>query len=138
MELKDFVKAALTDIVQAIREARAETEEAGNDALIAPRIRTASDRVLLVALEDGSGVAFPVDFDLSLTVSEASSANHGIKGKLSIASVVTLGGSTGDTSADTKTVVQKLRFTVPVRYPNGVPEKRQASQHPSRQGGWQE
>jgi hypothetical protein len=137
MELKDFVKAALTDIVQAIREARTETEEAGNDALIAPRMRSNSDKVLLVAEEDGYGVAFPVEFDLSLTVSEANSANHGMKGKLSIANVVSVGGSTGDTTADTKTVVQKLRFTVPVRYPNGAPEKRQQAQRPSRSVGWQ-
>lgn len=129
MELKDFVKRALVEVVQAIREAGSEigTEDG---ALVAPILNhVPSGAAFPVFSDQGGGLAYPIEFDLSVTVSEGLEAKHGASGKLTIASVLTAGGSMSEANTEAKTAVQRIKFMVPVRYPNGhrAPHKRAES-----------
>jgi hypothetical protein len=127
VELKDFVKRALVEIVGAIREAHAEVVDS-DGALVAPKlVNPISGITAPIAHEDGAGMANLVEFDLSVTVSEGQEAKHGASGKITIAAIIKAGGSTSEANTEARTAVQRLKFTVPVRYPNGKPKPRETS-----------
>jgi hypothetical protein len=119
VELKDFVKQALTEIVLAVREAAKEANTQPDGAVISPRLAggDVGNKTLQVAHEDGLGAAFPVEFDLAVTVTEAAELKAGMGGKAGIISMLTVKGDASGTTADTRTAVQRIKFTVPVKYP---------------------
>lgn len=118
MELKDFVKRTLVEIVEGIREASAAIAK-DDGALVAPLLNTPNGTAFSVRNENGGGLAYPVEFDLAVTVTEGQEAKHGASGKLTIASVLSAGGAMSEASTEAKTAVQRIKFMVPLRYPNG-------------------
>ncbi|MFL1463283.1 hypothetical protein ACI6QG_13840 [Roseococcus sp. DSY-14] len=121
MDLKDFVKATLLELVAAVGEARAATTDDTTGTLIAPLLAGAPlDVALPVRKEDGGGHAHVVSFDLSVTVSAESTSRNDFGGKLSI-KVVELSGGVGGSEREGRTNVQRIKFVVPVRYPHGLP-----------------
>src|SRR4051794_13192405 len=100
MELKDFVRQALADLMIAVREAAAETNGTPEQGRISPRIAAYKDGTssLPVIGEDGGGSAFLVEFDLSVVVTDADQTKASGGAKLNIANVFTMGGN-GETMA---------------------------------------
>jgi len=141
VELKDFVKRALVEVIEAVREAAEETRQVEDGARVSPRLYSGSGQpVFGVDRVDGGGIAFPVDFDLAITVEEREENAAGVGGKvgaaaetrLNIVSVFRLGasasgeaqGETRKTAADAMTTVQRIRFSVPVRFPQTTAPER--------------
>lgn len=136
MELSDFVRRALTELVTAIREARTSVESVDDGAAVAPRIHHAADRAMQVERDDGGGFAFPVEFDLSVTVTESQEEKVGGGAKVSMLAIAVAGASASDTSTEGRTAIQRLKFVVPVRYPHGKPPPRTHAQARPPQGSW--
>lgn len=76
MELKEFIKTALTDIVTAVKE----TQESVQDfATIAP-ITEAGNKVTHVKTPHGYADISNIDFDVAVTTETTEGAANGIKG----------------------------------------------------------
>jgi len=118
LELKDFVKNALTDIMTSVREAAAETRSVPEDGLISPRlIGTAGGSYMNVAMEDGLGAAFLVEFDLSIVVTETDQTRASGGAKLTIMSFFSAGAERTLQTQDGQVSAQRIKFSVPVKYP---------------------
>lgn len=117
MELREFVKQALVNIVGAVSDAAAEVKEQGTGAIISPRLnQSETDAVLRVAPEDGHGYAFPVKFDLTVTVSSTESQKTDMGGGFKI-SIMSARAGHEDVAGEAKTAVQRIQFSVPVKFP---------------------
>ena len=117
MELREFVKVALRDIVGAVREAREESMAAGEPALISPRVdHVSGGHSVSVALVDGGGTGFLVEFDLAVTAVETAAMGAGVSAGISVLPFTAKGKADGSTS-NQQTNTQRIKFAVPVRYP---------------------
>lgn len=111
MELKEFIKEAVSQIADAVTELNEGTTEF---KLIANPIRTSSgDSSDLIILDDGCRKITNIDFNLSLTTSE----NKGSDAKIGVfASVVGIGASSNENAQNES--VSKINFTLPVLLPS--------------------
>lgn len=119
MQLKDFIKASLTEICLAIEEANDELK--GSNAVINPKgVRVNSENSKSYGREDDAEkfeknrVVHKVDFDVAVSISEGET--KGKSGKISIASFG-IGGKNENSSSNSS--VSKLTFSIPVIYPEG-------------------
>ena len=119
MELKDFIKASLTEICLAIEEANLELKD--SSAVINPKgVRVNSENSKSYGREDEgekfgkNRVVHKVDFDVA--VNAAKDEATGKSGKISIASFGI--GGTKDSSKSNSSV-SKLSFSIPIIYPEG-------------------
>lgn len=111
MELKEFIKTALADITDAVKESQAEI---GNGAIISPPF----------AIETG-GVnqrvhkykIYDIDFDIAITSVNGSGQSR----KLGL-EVCGIGYKNEKTDSDDSTSVSRIKFSIPVVYP-ARPEK---------------
>lgn len=107
MDLREFVKATLVEIVGGVQDARDEIEREGSNAYVAPIVRD-SER------NDLTSVAF----DVAVTATETADgkAEAGIK-----VWALRLGASGGVSSGSES--VSRIQFAVPVMLPGKVPEE---------------
>lgn len=105
MELKEFVRSTLLEIVEGVSEAQKALIEGGSTALINP----GASQDLKRAIVDGRPMLQQVEFDVAVTVTETS--EMGIGGRLSIvaASIGTQRGRSAESSE-----VSRVRFHVPI------------------------
>ena len=136
MDLRDFVKQALVDIVTGVVDAVSAVKGMNNGAVVSPALLNGPPEALFVIREeDGYGQAFPVKFDLSVTVTSAESQKKDMSGGLKIS---ILSGKAGleESDTSTKTAVQRLQFMVPVKFPQ-TPLRSRPSNRPSPASDWQ-
>jgi hypothetical protein len=129
MELKDFVKQALSDLMLAVRDAASDTNGLPEHGRISPRLSPAAKEgtpALVVADDDGGGAAFLVEFDLSVVVTDADQTKASGGAKQSVASVLSIGGGGETMSADGRIVSQRIKFAVPVAFPQTAKPPRAA------------
>ena len=114
MELNEFVRDVLVQISQGVRNADAEVTKAGGVASPAARHGPASAgcETHFATLENGAPV-FLVDFDVAVSVSEATEA--GARAALRIASIFSAGA--GGKNEETTATVSRVRFKVPLALP---------------------
>lgn len=113
MELKEFIKTALTDIVSAVRETQKEVKEY---ATIAP-LMTQGEKGSAILMKDGVAHVSNIDFDVAVTTETKENTENGIKAGIKVASVFNLGaGSKGD-STETSQNISRIRFSIPVLLP---------------------
>ncbi len=112
MELKEFVKEALTQITEGVNEAQSSIRELGGYVNPAVRIGKAASQSHVSSLSDGQNI-YTVDFNIAISVAE----NTGTKadGKLSVASILTIGG--GASSSESNSTLSKIAFKVPLALP---------------------
>lgn len=106
MELKEFIKTALTDITNAVKECQCEIK---NSAIIPPPISTeiggVNQRIAKYKIYD-------IDFDVAIT------ANNDIgKSKRIGLEVWGLGYKNVDTDGYGSSVSSRIKFSIPVVYP---------------------
>lgn len=101
MQLDEFVKATLMQVVKGVKDAQQEAEEFG--AVVNPRP------------EEGWGRRreTSVSFDVALTVSDTSAGEVG--GKLAVASMLNLGGK--KTETDLRQETSRIQFEVAIALP---------------------
>lgn len=108
MELKEFIKAAITDITNAVSELQGELD---NGAIVNPSLPDSIATKTLVV----NNVIRPIEqlnFDVAVTASEESGVDGQAKAGISI-----FGAKVGTaTSAKTENV-SRISFVIPVVYP---------------------
>lgn len=106
MNLHDFIKTSLIDIVTAVKEAKSE------NACIAPALNKPDGNTTLLRTSGGHHPAFLIDFDIAVTA-ETSSSNTA---SASVNWIQVLSGGVNSKSSDTNESVSRVKFTVPVTF----------------------
>lgn len=113
MELKDFIRETLAQIAAGVEAAQTEVRDAGGFVNPAHRIgRQDSDKSHFGSLTSGQNI-FLVDFDVTVTVVEATETEG--KAKLNVAGLLNLG--TGGQSNASSTATNRISFKVPLAMP---------------------
>lgn len=118
MELKDFIKTAITDIVTAVSELQVELAE--NGAIVNPPLPHPISNGS-VNVGKGNEPIQRLTFDVALTTSETSSADGGVKGGVAIFSEKVGAGQQSSSQN-----ISRLSFAIPVVFP--VAEVKTASE----------
>lgn len=120
MELRDFVKESLIQIVQGVGDAQTELNGSKSSGAISPEVRnnwaTMESKGVLLS-QAGSPIQV-VEFDVSVTTTEGT----GTKGGIAIA-VGFLGLGSQGQSTQSNANVSRLKFSVPVLLPVAAPSQ---------------
>ncbi|MFB6456530.1 hypothetical protein ACE38W_14750 [Chitinophaga sp. Hz27] len=103
MDVRNFVKNSLLEIFQGINDAKKELSDKSVSGTINNTDYT----------EESSHL---IEFDIAVTVSESDKKD--VDGKLSIASILSTGGSMEKSS--NHNVVSRIKFSIPVTYPQTI------------------
>lgn len=116
MELKEFIKTALADIVLAVRETQEEVKEY---ATIAPLV-TKGEKESAILMKDGVAHVSDIDFDVAVTTETKENTENGLKAGIKVASVLNFGiGSKGDATESSQSI-SRIRFSIPVLLPRSA------------------
>lgn len=113
MELKEFIRETLAQIAAGVEASQTEVRDAGG--FVNPAHRTGKqehDKSHFGSLTSGQNI-FLVDFDVSVTVLEATETKG--KAKLNVAGLLNLG--TGGQSNASSTATNRITFKVPLAMP---------------------
>lgn len=114
MELKEFIKTALTDIVTAVKE----TQESVQDfATIAP-LTEGGNNVTHVKTPKGYAGISSIDFDVAVTTDATEGAVSGRKGGITVAGLFSIGGNGKEETAERFQNVSRIKFTIPALLPH--------------------
>lgn len=102
MELKEFIKGVLSDIIWAVKESQ---EEIKNGVVIVPDNVTGLTR-------SGNKPLNLIEFEVGITTEDVNEKGKGIK----IASAI-LGGSYKDDSKNSAGSISTIKFSIPVVFP---------------------
>lgn len=113
MDLQEFVKQTLSQIVDGVTDARAQVSD--KDGEINPRVNSSHEQLGKQGfLFSSEGIVQIVKFDVALTVGEG----KGTKGGIGVfAGAVNLGSSGESNSKNVS--VSRVQFSVPLRLPRG-------------------
>ena len=111
MELKDFVRESLSQIVGGVVEAQQELLNSGVTGEISPSIKTEWGKTDLVIGQSGMPIQ-NVEFDIAVIASEKT----GTKGTIGVGIPVFKIGAGGETT-ETTSQTSRLKFSVPVALP---------------------
>jgi hypothetical protein len=112
MDLKDFVAGSLTQIVQGIQKAQADTAGTGAWIIPAGSVLTPREKSTFLRTAQGEGYLHDVHFDVAITVSDEQAAKAGAGIKVFGAKLGAEGNVTYQNAA-----VSRVQFTVPVVWP---------------------
>lgn len=110
MNLQDFVKTALVDIVAGVAAARAELKQHGSDAGSIPQY---GDIKGLRTDNNGKQIQI-IEFDVALADSNSTDTKGGIGVLLGAVNLGSQGASHGE-----KTSTSRIKFSVPLVLPGG-------------------
>ncbi|HEV7608544.1 MAG TPA: hypothetical protein VGO61_14460 [Steroidobacteraceae bacterium] len=111
MDLKEFVKETLSQIVEGVKEAQAATAVHGGDVCPDMSRQSAASALGFVSGPDGTQVQF-VAFDLALTAT----AGTGTKGGIGVVTGMFNLGSAGESKSE-NTSQSRVKFSVPLSLP---------------------
>lgn len=109
MELKEFIKAAITDITGAVSELQSELD---NGAIVNPTLPNPIELKTLTVEEEIRPIEH-LAFDVAVTVSEASGIEGGAKAGISI-----FGAKVGTESSSKTENASRLTFSIPIVFPS--------------------
>ncbi|KKK69553.1 hypothetical protein LCGC14_2932880 [marine sediment metagenome] len=113
MELREFVKETLVQIIKGIEDAQSETKKTG--AVISPsRGKLAPDTQDKVLLSKSGGILEGVAFDVAVTASDTSEKGGGVG-----IFVWAVGAGVKGKSEIPNAAVSRIQFNVPVILPKG-------------------
>ncbi len=113
MELKEFIRETLAQIAAGVEGAQTEVRDAGGFVNPAHRVgKQEQDKSHFGSLTSGQNI-FLVDFDVTVTVIEATETEG--KAKLNVAGLLNLG--TGGQSNASSTATNRISFKVPLAMP---------------------
>ncbi|TAL40007.1 MAG: hypothetical protein EPN97_01295 [Alphaproteobacteria bacterium] len=115
MDLSDFVKSSLVEIIKGVAEAINETQGQNHRGVVNPALGHTSH-----------SNAEPVNFDIAVTIEETGDVKA--PGHIRV-----LGGrASADGKIATNTAVSRISFAVPVAWPSVATEQYRASSKPRR------
>lgn len=108
MDLKEFTKQALVQIVKGIEEANLELESNGCE-IVTKGIRYAAGQDFKYVYENGAHI-IDVDFDVAITATESEGSNGGAG--LKVVSLFNMGGYT-ENKIENQTI-SRIKYTLPL------------------------
>ena len=108
MDLKEFTKQTLAQIVEGAKEANAELEKI--NAFIPYTDMENTKATYTIDVDKVKRLVINVDFDVAITTTEAENANGGAS--LKVASLLNIGGG-GETKTENQTV-SRIKYTLPL------------------------
>lgn len=117
MELKEFIKTALIDLVMGVEEARDNLSKAGCRSTICPIVAPIDVETLKIAMDLNGNYHQNVEFDIAVTVTDGTSSEADINGKIGIAVMGINAGVGSDIVENTSTTnasVSRIKFHVPI------------------------
>ena len=126
MELKEFIKTAITDITEAICELQ---QELHNGAIVNPTLQTSIPQKTLTVSNEIRPVE-QLEFDVAVTATESSGVDGSAKAGISI-----FGAKIGTESCAITENVSRLSFSVPIIFPTmyvKTPEEIMKEKRPQR------
>lgn len=115
MDVREFVKQSLLDIIGGVLDAQRELRDLGRDAVISPEIHQVGDGIAYAV-----GRRQPVsniEFDLAVTVAHAGAAEAGGNVKGGFLSVLSASAEGKAQYEHQRSDISRLRFQVPVAMP---------------------
>jgi len=106
MELKDFIKGTLVEIIKAITEAQQEVKESG--AQISPQEFGKVER----ARTNNNASIYEIEFDIGVTATDSS----GVKGGIGVF-LAGLGVGTKAEASESNIAQNRIKFKIPIAYP---------------------
>lgn len=128
MELKEFVRESLKQIVEGVSEAQEPVRRLGGYVNPTALPKGTSESHFGQFLPSGQHV-FLVEFEVALSVNEQTGTHA--EAKLQVASFISLGA--GGKSGDTQQTTHHLKFKVPVAFPLDAAAKRQTAEISSQE-----
>lgn len=116
MDLKDFIKTAITDIVDAVREAQDAVKDVATVVPFAKNANCGSH----IRTADGVANVSNVDFDIAVTTETNESANSGVKAGIQVAGLLNFGVGVKDGASEKYQNVSRIKFSVPVILPHSA------------------
>lgn len=110
MELKEFIKTAISDITGAISELQTELK---NGTIVNPALEKAFDNTS-IRINNKLRKIEKLDFDVAVTISETTGIGGAMKAGISI-----LGAKLGTEQSASSQNVSRLTFSIPVLFPVG-------------------
>ncbi len=123
MELKDFVRESLKQIVEGVSEAQDPVRRHGGYVNPTALPKGTSESHFGEFLPSGQQV-FLVEFDVAVTINEQTGTHA--EAKVQIASFLSLGA--GGNSGDALQLTQRIKFKVPLALPLDAAAKRQTAE----------
>lgn len=108
MELKEFIKTAISDITEAVSELR---EELKNGAIINPSLFQ-GEHGKTVLVDNEVRMMERLNFDIAVTATEATELNGNAKAGISV-----FGAKIGTGNAEKTENVSRLTFSIPLLLP---------------------
>lgn len=109
MELKEFIKTAITDIASAVSELQAELD---NGAIVNPTLPQGENGKHLLIGDEVRAIE-KLNFDVAVTVAESMGIEGGAKAGISI-----FGAKVGSESSAKTESASRLAFSIPVVLPS--------------------
>lgn len=120
MELKEFVKTALVDIANAVKEAQHEVRDSATVMPIRSKAHNACD----IAVEGGYEVVSNIDFDIAVTVGTKEGAEGNASAGIQIAQIFNIGAGHRENAENSVQNVSRMKFIIPIVLPHSfVPEE---------------
>ena len=110
MDLKDFIKSTLTQIVQAVEESNEALKE--SDAEINPTVWSEHGGLRIYKGKDAKTFAEMIEFDVAVTAREEKGNTGG-----AAVTIAAIGLGTKRTSENENTTVSRIKFKIPVLLP---------------------
>jgi hypothetical protein len=107
MELKDFIKETLVEIIRGVSEAQSDILETG--AYIHPMINRTNDKYAVANYGGRVYTIYDVDFDIAVTASDSSGSKGGIGVFLGSVGI----GAKGE-SNESNVTQNRIKFKVPI------------------------
>lgn len=109
MELKEFIKAAITDITDAVYELQ---KDLNNGTIVNPTLATGKEGITVVLVNDETRMMERLNFDIAVTVSETTETDGKVKAGISI-----FGAKLGTESTGKSENVSRMTFSIPLLLP---------------------
>lgn len=122
MDLKEFVRESILQVVSAISEAQPKARELGAD--ICPSYANVGAQLVTQSMYVGTELASFFDFDVALTASDAQTGGAGLKVVAGL-----IGGGFGGELKTENATVSRLRFRIPVMLPSPGSLRQQPDQN---------
>lgn len=112
MELKDFIKTVLIDLITGIDEAKNEIDQEGS--LICPPIGHAYIEKFNLQMDAMGRHYQKVEFDVAVTAEEKTTINGKIEGKAGLIKVLSMSADVDSGIITNNSTISRIKFHVPI------------------------
>lgn len=116
MELKEFIKTALIDIIDAVKETQ---DKVKDYATIVPLVET-GNKEASVLMNDGVAKISNIDFDVAVSSETKENGRNDAEGRIKVAGVFNIGIGGKEEAEKNSQNISRIRFSIPVLLPHSA------------------